>query len=90
MSDALPTQHIHWRARTGSAALLSHLGNPPISNALMTSKRPHTFPLMDQIKASDPHCNRHQRSKPRNDSSNPHSTVAITERISPRPRGFLP
>ena len=72
------------------AALLPHSGNPPISNYLMASTRPHTRPLLNQIKARDPHGNRRERVNPRNDSLNPHSTVATTELISPRPRGFLP
>jgi len=90
MSDALPTQHIHWRARTGSAELLPHLGNPTIRNCLMESTPLYTGPLMDQIKASDTHRNRRERVNPRNNSSNPHSTITTIERISPRPRGFLP
>jgi hypothetical protein len=90
MSDALLTQHLHCRARTGRAALLPNLGNPPISNSLMASTLPHTCPLIGQIKSSDSLCNRCQRANPRNDSSNPHSAIATTEPMSPRPRGFLP
>jgi len=90
MIESSLTEHVHRRYDTGSAALLPKLGNPSISSSLMTSTRPHTCPLMDHIKASDPGCNRHQHSKLRSDSSNPHSTVAITERMLPRPRGFLP
>ncbi len=83
MNDALYTGHIHCRARTSSTALLPHFGNPPISNALMTSKRPHTYLLIDQIKSSDPLCARCQRANPRNDSSNPHSAIATTPRFPP-------
>ena len=90
MSDALPTQHIHCRARTGRAALLPKLGNPPISISLMASTLPHTYPLMDHIKARDPHSNRREWVNSRIDSSNPHSAVATNEPMSPRPRGFLP
>jgi len=56
----------------------------------MESTPLYTGPLMDQIKANHPHRNRLERVNPRNNSSNPHSTITTTELISPRPRGFLP
>jgi hypothetical protein len=90
MSDAWLKVHAYRRLRTGSASLLPSLGNPPISNALMASTRPHSSPMMEPIKVRDLHCNRRQRINLRHDTSNPHSEITTTERISPRPRGFLP
>ena len=90
MSDAWLKVHAYCRLRTGSAGLLPSLGNPPLSHALMASTRPHIGPLMDPIEANALHGNRREWLNPRNDSLNPHSAVAATQPISPRPRGFLP
>ena len=90
MSNAPSTQRIHRRLRIGGADLLPNPGNPPTSSSVMASQRTHVLKLNGHIQASDPGCNRHPHSMPRSDSSNPHSTVAITELMSPRPRGFLP
>jgi hypothetical protein len=90
MIDSVLTSYLHRRLRTDSAGLLFKTGNPPISHFVMASTRPHICLQTDQIKASDPHRNHRQRVKPRNNPSNPHSTITTTELISPRPRGFLP
>lgn len=90
MIDPSITWHVHRRHCTGNAVLFSNLENPPINNSLMASTRAHTCPLMDQVKASDPHRNRREGFNSINNSSNPHSVAATSGPMLPRPRGFLP
>ena len=90
MIDPSLTWQLYCRSRTGRASLLPKLGNPLINSSVLALQRVHVLKRKGHIKASDPYGNRYQRSRPRNDSSNPHSAVATTEPMSPRPRGFLP
>ncbi len=90
MNEALLILHIDCWLPTGSATLLPKLTNPPISNSVMASQTTHFLKPGGHIKASDPHCNRYQRTRRAIDSLNPHSAVATTAPMSPPPRGFLP